>query len=73
MKGSFLNSAAPTPAEKLSCEGTEFFCILKTDLPWILCLKPFTILIHSNRLPRFILQTINSVIQKLQLFLFSLY
>ena len=73
MKGSFLHSAAPPPAEKISCEGTEFFCILKTDLTCVLRLKPITTSLSHHCIQHFIRHTIKSVIQKLQLFLFSLH
>jgi hypothetical protein len=75
MKGSFLHNAAPPPAggKYRLRTGTRIFCSLKTYLSWILHHQPLTSSFRSNYLQYFHYHTIKSAIQKLQLFLFSLY
>lgn len=76
MKGSFLHKAAAPPlppAENVVCGGTNLFCSVKTYLSWILHHQPLTSSFRSNYLLHFHYHNIESAIQKLQLFLFSLY
>ncbi|MDD3131345.1 MAG: hypothetical protein PHN94_05945, partial [Bacteroidales bacterium] len=64
----------PSPrAEIVSCDGTRIYCNVKANLSWILRLQPGTSFLRVNYIQNFLVHTIKTAIQKLQLFRFSLY